>query len=94
MEIEYVHRCTIICHSDGEVHARSLLVQIVGSDSKMRLRSLFSEEREEKPDRLSLKAELITQKRNDALMEQLVGRLSIEPSIFSVSWRRLEQDVG
>jgi len=92
-ELELCYRCEVICRTQEEAHVRALLLQAVGSE-KLRLRSLFSEDLEEMPDRVSVEAELVTQERNDALLEQIVSRLSLEPGVIAIRWRIIEQEFG
>lgn len=92
-ELELCYRCEVICRTQDEAHIRALLLQAVGSE-KLRLRSLFSEDLENTPDQVSVEAELVTQERNDALLEQIVSRLSLEPGVISIRWRIIEQEFG
>lgn len=92
-EIEVCYRCSIICRSTDEAHVRALLLQGVSATDKMKLRSLHSEDLET-PERVQVEADLVTQDRNDAFLEQIVSRLSLEPGISAVSWRIVEQEYG
>lgn len=92
-ELELCYRCHIICGLEIEAHIRNLLLQAVNRNSKIQLRSLLSEEIKNSPDRIDLSVELITQKRNDVFLEQIVSRLSLESGVFGVSWRILEQEI-
>jgi putative Mg2+ transporter-C (MgtC) family protein len=49
---------------------------------------------EDTPDRVSVEAELVTQERNDAFLEQTVSRLSLEPGVIAIRWRIIEQEFG
>jgi putative Mg2+ transporter-C (MgtC) family protein len=64
------------------------------SGGKLQLRSLYSEDLEDKPDQVSVEAELVTQERNDAFLEQIVSRLSLEPGVIAIRWRVIEQEFG
>ncbi len=64
------------------------------SGGKLQLRSLYSEDLEDKPDRVSVEAELVTQERNDAFLEQVVSRLSLELGVIAIRWRIIEQEFG
>jgi putative Mg2+ transporter-C (MgtC) family protein len=41
-----------------------------------------------------VEAELVTQEQNDAFLEQIVSRLSLEPGVIAVRWRITEQEFG
>ena len=93
MEVELCYRCSIVCRSTDEAHVRALLLQGVSATGKMKLRSLHSEDLETS-ERVEVEADLATQDRNDAFLEQIVSRLSLEPGISAVSWRIVEQEYG
>ncbi|MFQ3619055.1 MAG: MgtC/SapB family protein, partial [Cyanobacteriota bacterium] len=76
-----------------EAHVRALLLQAVAG-GKLQLRSLYSEDLEDQPDRVSIEAELVTQERNDAFMEQIVSRLSLDSGVTATRWRIIEQEFG
>ncbi|HIK55245.1 MAG TPA: MgtC/SapB family protein [Synechococcales cyanobacterium M55_K2018_004] len=92
-ELELCYRCDVVCRTQDEAHVRALLLQMV-SGGKLQLRSLYSEDLEETPDRVSVEAELVTQERNDAFLEQIVSRLSLEPGVIAIRWRIIEQEFG
>lgn len=72
---------------------RALLLQSMAG-GRLQLRSLYSEDLENKPDCVSVEAELLSQERNDALLENIVSRLSLEPGVISIGWRIIEQEFG
>lgn len=39
-------------------------------------------------------SKLVTQECNDTFLEQMVSRLSLEPSVIVIRWRILEQESG
>ncbi len=92
-ELELCYRCDVVCRAQDETHVRALLLQAV-SGGKLQLRSLYSEDLEDTPDRVSVEAELVTQERNDAFLEQIVSRLSLEPGVIASRWRIIEQEFG
>ncbi len=92
-ELELCYRCEVVCRGQDEAHVRALLLQAM-SNSKLQLRSLYSEDLEESPDRVSVEADLVTQERNDALLEQIVSRLSLESGVISIRWRIIAQEFG
>ncbi|MCX7596838.1 MAG: MgtC/SapB family protein [Fischerella sp.] len=92
-EVELCYRCSVICYGKDEAHVRALLLQAVSSTTLMKLRSLNSEDLEDS-DKVEVEADLVTQERNDAFLEQIVSRLSLEPGICAISWRIIEQEYG
>lgn len=91
-ELELCYRCSVVCHSQNEAHVRALLLQTV-SGGKMHLRSLQSEDLEI-PNKVEVEADLVTQERNDAFLERIVSRLSLEPEVSAVKWKIIEQEYG
>jgi len=92
-ELELCYRCEVMCRAQAEAHVRALLLQ-TAAGGKLRLRSLYSEDVENHPDRVSIEADLITQERDDALVEQIISRLSLEPGVIATHWRIIEQEFG
>ncbi len=92
-ELELCYQCSLICHSREEAHVRALLLQYL-STSSMKLRSLHSQDLEDVPDKVEVEAEMVTQTRDDQLLEQIISRLSLEPAITAASWRIIEQEFG
>jgi hypothetical protein len=70
-----------------------MLLQTAAS-GKLRVALSYSEDVENYPDRVRIEADLITQERDDALMEQIVSRLSLEPGVIATRWRIIEQEFG
>jgi putative Mg2+ transporter-C (MgtC) family protein len=92
-ELELCYQCSLTCHSKDEAHVRALLLQSLGT-SHLKLRSLHSEDLEDVQDRVEVEAEMVTQNRDDQLLEQIISRLSLEPSVTAASWRIIEQEFG
>ncbi len=91
-ELELCYRCSVICRSQDEAHVRALLLQSL-STSAMKLRSLQSQDLETS-EQVEVEADLVTQDRKDAFLEQVVSRLSLEPGVSAVRWRIIEQEYG
>ncbi|MBF2002063.1 MAG: MgtC/SapB family protein [Synechococcales cyanobacterium C42_A2020_086] len=92
-EVELCYRCSVICSSKHEAHIRALLLQAV-NPSRMRLRALHSEDLESTPDKVEVEADLVTQERDDAFLETIVSRLSLETGVSAVSWQIIEEEYG
>jgi putative Mg2+ transporter-C (MgtC) family protein len=92
-ELELCYQCSLTCHSKDEAHVRALLLQALGT-STMRLRSLHSEDLDELGNKVEVEAEMVTQNRDDQLLEEIISRLSLEPSVTAASWRIIEQEFG
>jgi putative Mg2+ transporter-C (MgtC) family protein len=86
------YRVLLVCGQNDEARIRASLLQTVTPTSLI-LRSLLSEDQENSA-RVEVKAILISNGRDDAVLEQLVGRLSLEPGVSAVSWEILDQESG
>lgn len=92
-EVELRYHCTLVCTEANEAKVRAMLLQSLGV-SHLRLCVLRSQDIEEQPGRVEVEAELATQTRDDALLEQIISRLSLDPAVSTASWRVVEQKFG
>ena len=74
----------VVCRSPDDAHIRALLLQAAGT-SQLSLRRLESVD-VENTDRVEVTAHLTAQARSNAMLEQIVGRLSLEPTVSAASW--------
>lgn len=84
-ELHSAYTVTVVCKGDGEAHVRALLLNGLSAGS-LRLRRLDSSNIEGS-DRVEVLASLSAEKRSDGVLEQIVGRLSLEPSVTAARWR-------
>jgi putative Mg2+ transporter-C (MgtC) family protein len=79
------HYCVrVVCRSPEEDHVRALLLQST-VNGHLSLRRLDSTDLEEN-GRVEVNAQLTSTAKNDAVLEQVVGRLSLEPTVSAASW--------
>jgi putative Mg2+ transporter-C (MgtC) family protein len=76
---------TVICRNEGEAHVRALLLQSM-SASAVRFQELNSHNIEN-TDRVEVCASVAAEQRKDSALEQIVGRLSLEPHVTAARWR-------
>ena len=88
-EVEERYCINIVCHSDDEVHVRTLLLHTLNSMSFI-LQSLLSKDLNSN-DCLLVSAEILSQPGNQAQLEQIVSRVSLEKSVTSVRWKLLTE---
>lgn len=84
-EIETHYAVELRCQGQQEAHVRALLLQ-AASSTGLGLRRLTSENLEDSPQ-VTVSALLVSVTRNDAALEQIAGRLSLEPFITAVHWQ-------
>ena len=84
-EIETHYSVEVRCQGDQEAHIRALLLQ-AASGSGLSLRRLTSENLEDSPQ-VTVSALLVSASRNDAALEQIIGRMSLEPFVTAAHWQ-------
>lgn len=80
--VSYQFEC--ICRASDEGQIRALLLQNLSSIA-LSLNSLHGED-EESTNRVKVKARLKSMGRKDELLERIVTRLSLEPSVTRIRW--------
>jgi putative Mg2+ transporter-C (MgtC) family protein len=83
-ETDFHYRVRVVCRNPEEAHVRALLLQSTGN-GHLSLRRLDSTDLEES-GRVEVTAQLTSHSKNDAVLEQVVGRLSLEPTVSAASW--------
>ena len=83
-ETDFHYRVRVVCRSPEEAHVRALLLQSTGN-GQLSLRRLESNDLEDS-GRVEVTAQLMAHSKNDAILEQVVGRLSLEPTVSAASW--------
>ncbi len=83
---ETCYHFELTCGSVEESRVRALLVGSA-DHNKLLLTSLHSEDLEGAGDRVRVSASLRTPGRNDACMEELVSRISLEPTVNAIRWQ-------
>jgi putative Mg2+ transporter-C (MgtC) family protein len=84
-ELQSGYVVNVVCRGEGEAHVRALLLQGLTAGG-LRLRRLDSSNIEDS-DRVEVLAVLSADQRSDGVLEQIVGRLSLEPAATAARWR-------
>ena len=84
-DAETQYSVELTCKGAEEAHMRSLLLHAL-SQAGLGLRRIDSED---VPDtsKVTVTAQAVAAKRTDAALEQIVGRLSLEPNVSAASWQ-------
>jgi putative Mg2+ transporter-C (MgtC) family protein len=82
-EADVRYNVRVVCRNPEEAHVRALLLQSAGG--QLSLRRLDSNDLAES-GRVEVTAQLTSAVKNDAVLEQVVGRLSLEPTVTAASW--------
>jgi high affinity Mn2+ porin len=83
-EADYHYKVRAVCRSPEEAHVRALLLQGAAS-GQLSLRQLDSTDIE-RTGHVEVNAHLTAHSQSDAVLEQVVGRLSLEPMVSAASW--------
>jgi putative Mg2+ transporter-C (MgtC) family protein len=84
-ESDVHYHVRVVCRSPEEAHVRALLLQGTNG-GQLSLRQLESSDIELN-GRVEVDAHLMAHSKSDAILEQVVGRLSLEPTVSAASWR-------
>jgi putative Mg2+ transporter-C (MgtC) family protein len=84
-DVETYYTVSVTCKSAAEAHLRSLLLHSL-AQSGLGLRRIDSFDIPDTAN-VSITAQAFAAKRNDAALEQIVGRLSLEPQITAATWQ-------
>ncbi len=84
-DVETCYSVEIACKAAEEARMRSLLLHAL-SQSGLGLRRLDSQDIAD-TSKVTVTAQAVAAKRNDAALEQIVGRLSLEPDVSAATWQ-------
>lgn len=85
VDAETCYAVTLTCSSTEEAHLRSLLLHAL-SQAELGLRRIDSADIAD-TSKVMITAQVLAPKRNDAALEQIVGRISLEPQVSAVAWQ-------
>jgi putative Mg2+ transporter-C (MgtC) family protein len=91
-EVEVHYRLEATCLDRYEQHLRTLLLQAL-TQAALPLRGLSSRDTDA-AHRVLIRAEVVTNGRQDRLIEQVTSRLSVEPGLSAVSWEISHQEAN
>src|ERR1700738_1583907 len=83
-ETDFHYRVRVVCRNPEEAHIRALLLQST-SNGQLSLRRLDSTDLADS-GRVEVIAQLSALSKSDAVLEQVVGRLSLEATVSAASW--------
>lgn len=90
-EFDSRYAVSIVCMGDAEAHVRALLLRDLGTF--LHIQDLESTNIEDS-NRVEVNALFRADNNQDPLLEQIIGRLSLEPLVTSVRWRYVTADDG
>jgi len=87
-EVETVYRMRVLCPSDQAAVIRAIFMRHVNTQPAMMVQGISTQDTDQ-ADKTAVVVEIFSSERNDKYMNELVSRLSVEPSVSSVSWERM-----
>ncbi len=84
-ELVQHYAVTIVCRAEQEAHVRALMLQGFAANG-LQLTELDSEDLPDS-DRVQVTAEVNADRTSATALEQIVGRLSLEPAVTAARWR-------
>lgn len=89
------YRCRVICRNEDEAHVRALLLHPVKEQALM-LHAVYSKNIDslniDNESLVEIKADFVTDGRNDVLLEQVVSLIKVKTRVVAVSWEFVSQD--
>jgi putative Mg2+ transporter-C (MgtC) family protein len=88
IEVETLYRMRVVCPAAQEGVIRTIFMRHINSQPNMTLQGISTQDTE--GDKTRVEAEIFSTERNDRYMNDLVSRISIEPSVTAVSWEKMQ----
>jgi putative Mg2+ transporter-C (MgtC) family protein len=85
--VETAYRMRVVCSERDQAVVRTILMRHVNARPKMALQGVSTHDEPEQ--RVAVEVDIFATERNDRAMEELVERLTIEPSVTAVSWEKV-----
>jgi putative Mg2+ transporter-C (MgtC) family protein len=88
VEVETGYRIRAVCDNRDEMTIRTIFMRHINAQPNMTLQGISTEDIDQ-AGKTAVVAQVISGQRNDKYMNDFVSRISIEPSVSTVSWERL-----
>jgi putative Mg2+ transporter-C (MgtC) family protein len=85
--VETTYRVKVVCGRHQEAVIRSIFMRHINAQPHMVLQGIATQD-VGPADHVTVEADICSAQRNDRYMEDIVARLSIEPTVTAVSWAR------
>jgi putative Mg2+ transporter-C (MgtC) family protein len=93
MEVETTYRIRAVCDDQHEGIIRTIFLRHINAQPNMTLQGISTEDIDQ-GGKTAVVAQIFSGQRNDKYMNELVSRISIEPSVSTVSWERMQTAGG
>jgi putative Mg2+ transporter-C (MgtC) family protein len=88
-DVETVYRIRCVCDDQQAGVIRAIVTRHINSQPSMTLQGLLTQDVEQ-AGKTAVVAEIFSSSRNDRYLNDMTSRLSIEASVSSVSWDRVQ----
>jgi putative Mg2+ transporter-C (MgtC) family protein len=88
--VETTYRIRAVCDKRDDMVIRSIFLRHLSAQPTMTLQGISSTQDAGEDGKTAVVAQASSSQRNDKYMNELVSRVSIEPSVSTVSWERLQ----
>ena len=78
----------VICHSQDAGLVRTIFMRHVNSRPAMTVQGISTQDTDH-ADKAAVVVDIFSSERNDKVMNELVSRINIEPSVTAVSWEKM-----
>ncbi len=86
--VETIYRMRVVCESQHEGVIRMIFMRHINTQPNMSVQGISAEDTEQ-AGKMAVVADIFSGARNDKYLNELVSRISIEPSVSAVSWGRI-----
>jgi putative Mg2+ transporter-C (MgtC) family protein len=87
-EVETIYRMRVICQSHEAGLIRTIFMRHVNAQPHMTVQGISNQDVEQ--EKTAVVVEIFSSERNDKYLNDLVSRISVEPSVTAVSWERTQ----
>jgi putative Mg2+ transporter-C (MgtC) family protein len=88
VEVDTLYRLRVVCREQDAALIRGIFMRHINSHPAMSVQGVSVQDAD-RPDTSAVIGEIYSSERNDKFMNDLVQRISIEPSVTAVSWERV-----
>jgi len=87
--VETTYRIRVICDDKNELTIRTIFMRHINAQPNMTVQGISTQDTDQ-DGKTAVVAQVFSGQRNDKYMNDLVSRISIEPSVSTVSWERMQ----
>jgi putative Mg2+ transporter-C (MgtC) family protein len=86
-DVEVCYRLQVVCQERDQGLVRAIVLRHINSRPRMTIHGIATQETDQ-AGHATVVAEVFSLERNDRALDEVLGRLNIEPGVLSVSWEK------